>query len=76
MIPLHSSYDPMVNQGNAIGFWTAAIIVAVAIVVGGFSLIRFRDRSKIGDSFADDFIPDRKVVGNTLASKPDLRDKS
>lgn len=61
--------------GDAIGYTALVFVVIVVIAFGFVSLIQWRDRHKPGNSFADDYIPDRFTVAATEKEKklPQLR---
>ena len=53
------------EAGDIIGFYATAGIAFVCIVIGFVALIQWRDKHDVGDSFSDDYIPDRDQVAAT-----------
>lgn len=67
-----TAYNTPAELGDAIGFWSMVGIVVVCLLLGAWSLIQRRDRHKVGDSFADDFIPDRATIATTEKTLPKM----
>lgn len=62
------------NVGDVVGFIAVVVVFLFALAVGFLSLVRWSNRSRVGDSFADDFIPDRVDVAATEAHLPKFGD--